>query len=359
MKLSKQLTPPALSDVRRRALALIAEDGKAVAVRLARSAGISRQAAHGHLKALLDAGLVSAHGSTRSREYTLELTREEHGIYSLKGLSEDVPWRENFVPVLSDLPGNVRDIWHYGVTEMVNNAIDHSGASDVQAGVRLNMVFAEGYVFDQGEGIFRKIQRAFGLDDAREAILELSKGKVTTDPKRHTGEGIFFSARMFDLFYIRSGQLDFVHREGRPDQIVDRKEEAKGTLVFMRLANESARTTKAVFDAYALPEEYSFSKTVVAVRLALHEGEKLISRSQAKRLSKRFDQFRHVVLDFEGVEDVGQAFADELFRVFQSEHPGLLLEPVHMAPPVKRMVSRALAVADDDGPAASRPEAGD
>lgn len=341
MAFSNRSDSKPLSDVRRMALRLIADDGRAVAVRLAAAAGISRQAAHGHLKALLEAGLVSAIGSTRSREYLLEPSREEHKIYGTKGLREDLPWREIFVPVLAKLPSAAREIWHYGVTEMVNNAVDHSGSSEVQVGVRFNDVFAEGYVSDAGEGIFEKIRRAFDLVDAREAILELSKGKVTTDPKRHTGEGIFFTSRMFDFFFIRSGRLAISHREGRPDRIADQPHETRGTLVFMRLANESIRTTRSVFDAYALPDEFSFTKTVVAVRLALHEGEKLVSRSQAKRLSMRFDQFRHVVLDFEGVQDVGQAFSDELFRVFQAEHPGVLLEPVHMTTAVRQMVSRA------------------
>ena len=47
--------------------------------------------------------------------------------------------------------------------------------------------------------------------------------------------------------------------------------------VFMQLANASPRTTKAVFDKFAAPEEYTFAKTRVPVRLAQHEGEKLVS----------------------------------------------------------------------------------
>ena len=40
-------------------------------------------------------------------------------------------------------------------------------------------------------------------------------GKLTTDPHRHTGEGIFFTSRAFDCFEIRSGELRFSRR--RPD----------------------------------------------------------------------------------------------------------------------------------------------
>ena len=38
--------------------------------------------------------------------------------------------------------------------------------------------------------------------DKRQALFELSKGKFTTDPSRHSGEGVFFTSRMFDDFEI-------------------------------------------------------------------------------------------------------------------------------------------------------------
>ena len=71
-----------------------------------------------------------------------------------------------------------------------------------------------------------------------------------------------------------------------------------------------------MFDAFADPEEYTFDRTIVPLRMAQHEGEKLVSRSQAKRIAHRFERFKRVELDFTGVETIGQAFADEMFRVF-------------------------------------------
>lgn len=98
-----------------------------------------------------------------------------------------------------------------------------------------------------------------------------------------------------------------------------------------------------VFDEDADLDEYTFDKTVVPVRLAQHEGEKLVSRSQAKRLAHRFERFKRVVLDFEGVDEIGQAFADELFRVFAAAHPDVRLTPINTAPRVADMVRRALS----------------
>jgi hypothetical protein len=66
--------------------------------------------------------------------------------------------------------------------------------------IRQFILDTEIVIYDEGEGIFKKIQRELGLLDARHSVLEISKGKLTTDPDNHTGEGVFFSSRMFDDF---------------------------------------------------------------------------------------------------------------------------------------------------------------
>lgn len=73
--------------------------------------------------------------------------------------------------------------------------------------------------------------------------------------------------------------------------------------------------------------------------------DNLVSRSQAKRLLGRFDRFKVVVLDFSGVASIGQSFADEVFRVFRSKHPEVELVPINASSEVRRMISRAEALA--------------
>ena len=109
----------------------------------------------------------------------------------------------------------------------------------------------------------------------------------------------------------------------------------------MRLNNDSQRIDQEVFDHFAEPDEYTFAKTIVPVRLAQYEGEKLVSRSQAKRLTLRIERFQTVVFDFDGVAEIGQAFADEVFRVFKTAHPGTKLIPIKMTEAVENMVKRA------------------
>jgi anti-sigma regulatory factor (Ser/Thr protein kinase) len=331
-----------MDNIQHQILQLIERDGYNVNTRVCELLGVTRQAASNRLHRLVAKELVESTGSTRARVYRLKEILKTSASYPIHGLSEDIVWRELCVPVIADLPENVRDIWHYGITEMVNNAIDHSGAPVVRVGMSRTALYTSAWVADEGEGIFLKIQRAMNLYDPRESILELAKGKFTTDPVNHSGEGIFFSSKVFDAFDIRSGNLHFMHdADDELDVLAKREKEDNGTLVLMRLDNESPRITKEIVDQFASPDEYTFDKTVVPVRLAAHEGEKLVSRSQAKRLTMRFERFRHVILDFDGVSEIGQAFADEVFRVFQTAHPDLIMVPVNTTPAIKDMVNRA------------------
>ncbi len=329
--------------IARRVLELIAENGRGVAARLGAEFNITRQAASGRIQRMVRDGLLLSEGATSKRVLTLAELSRSQASYPIAGLSEDIVWRQLCAPVVADLPENVRNIWHYGITEMVNNAIDHSSSPWVNVGMARTALHTTAWVSDAGEGIFLKIQRALSLYDPRESILELAKGKLTTDPANHTGEGIFFASKMFDAYDIYSGNLHFRHDTGELDVLAETERADRGTIVLMRLFNDSPRTEKAVFDQFSSPDEYTFDRTLVPVRLAIHEGEKLVSRSQAKRLTQRFERFKHVILDFEGVNEIGQAFSDEVFRVFQAAHPNIIMAPVNMTPAVQAMVSRAKA----------------
>lgn len=318
----------------------VQSDGRNVAARLAASWGITRQAATARLNKLLEAGWLTRRGHGAGVLYSLAAIHQVQQAFDREGLSEDRVWQSLLRPVLADLPANARDIWQYGMTEMINNAVDHSGGREVRVGLRRTALATEGYVMDDGEGIFLRIQRALDLFDPRESILELAKGKFTTDPDHHSGEGIFFASKVFDSFQILSGTLCFQQSSADRGVMADGHEDVHGTIIRMTLDNDTQRSTRAVFDTFAVPDEFTFARTIVPVRLAQHQGERLVSRSQAKRLTRRVERFQTVELDFTGVEEIGQGFADEVFRVFQQAHPQTRLCPLHMTDAVAAMVKR-------------------
>lgn len=303
----------------------------------------SRQAVHKHLQKLITEGAITESGNTRSKKYYLAALVEWSHRYPLASrLAEDVVWRNEVASRLGKLPDNVASIWHYGFTEMFNNVIDHSGARYVSISLKKTAASATVSIYDNGVGIFKKIQAALDLMDERHAVLELAKGKFTTDPANHSGEGIFFSSRMFDHFVIASEEVYFSHEfDEKEDWILQASSAGGGTLVRMELHNHTARTLKKVFDKFTADDDYGFTKTVVPVKLMRYGDDNLVSRSQAKRLLARIDRFKIVVLDFAGIASVGQAFADEVFRVFKSKHPGIELVAIHASSAVKQMISRA------------------
>ncbi len=328
-------------DIRRFILAHVENHPNDIAKVTAGHFKITRQAANKHLRRLIYEKCLTESGETRKRRYKIATLVEWRKSYTITPeLEEHVLWDQDISPVLQPLPENVMDIWHYGFTEMLNNAKDHSAGSAIFVGLSKTAVSTEMIIADNGIGIFKKIQEAFNLPDQRYSILELAKGKLTTDPNHHTGEGVFFSSRMFDRFAIGANETYYGHRFGdESDWVLDWGK--AGTSVFMALSNHTARTAKKVFDEYASPEsDYGFNKTVVPVNLAQYGNDKLISRSQAKRVVARLDLFKTILFDFTGVPTIGQAFADEIFRVFANEHPTITLIPVHASSEVSRMIAR-------------------
>lgn len=288
--------------------------------------------------------LVRTGGKTRPT-YELGSKRQLQATYHLPGIDEHQVWLKDFEPFLQLAP-NAAQICTHGFTEILNNANDHSGGSTVTALVTQDADYVQMAIVDDGLGLFKRITDALGLPDRRWAILELSKGKLTTDPDHHSGEGIFFTSKMF----IRANDLQYEHNAAGTvwDWLQELDDAVPGTGVYMLLRMDTTRTSRQVFDEFADSQEtFEFDKTIVPVRLARLGNENLVSRSQAKRLIVRFDQFRRVILDFEGAPEIGQAFADELFRVFANGHPQVLLTTVNTVPSVEQMIRRVTGTASD------------
>lgn len=313
---------------------------------------ITPQAIYRHLKTLEGKNKIKTMGRGRGKTYFLGEVREQKMTFPLnKELSEDLLWRDYFSFLFDGVKENVVDICQYGFTEMVNNAIDHSDGDLLHVDIARNKENIFIAILDNGEGIFQRIKRLCNLSDERHAIMELSKGKLTTDPQNHTGEGIFFTSRMFDLFNIESKGLSFSHDESLEfDFLMDSNLNVGdiGTVVLMKI---SLNTPKEISNVFAQFTEdlhndgtSQFNKTIIPVKLAQYENEKLVSRSQAKRLLVRVERFQYVVFDFEGVSMIGQAFADEIFRVYANKNRGIILVPININKEVKMMIDRAMGV---------------
>ncbi|WNV05914.1 DUF4325 domain-containing protein [Candidatus Methylospira mobilis] len=270
------------------------------------------------------------------RQFTRETIKDESRV-----------WEQLVAPQLN-LPYNVISICHHGFTEMLNNVIDHSNSKRV--GIHCEQGDSQTIleIEDDGVGVFAKLRSYFDLDSDIHALIELVKGKLTVAPEAHSGEGIFFSSKMFDQFVIESGELSVTFG---PDQCLVRTiPNRQGTKFRMEIANDSQRTSQQVFSRFTDPEEFTFCKTRFFVSLAAFEGE-LTSRSQAKRIVARFESFEEVELDFNCVDHIGQAFADELARVWPLSHPNTRMNITNAGESIVKMLKHVAGRVDLPQPA--------
>ena len=323
---------------------IIADDGSATATELAHRLDITRQAVNAHLGNLIREGKIFKTGSTRAARYfpadAAPDAQKISWIFELKNLDEsDIYERLAIGLNLSGLPSNIESIVHYAFTEMLNNAIDHSKSRKCKVEACLDAGKMTFNVRDEGIGVFHSIFDKFGLDDEHAALVELVKGKTTTMPEAHSGEGIFFVSRAADRFSLRSHRQQIEWNRAKKDVFVSTPRFIRGTLVRFEIGIHSRTRLAKVFAEFA-PEkyDYQFRKTRVLVKLL---QEDYVSRSEAKRLLHNLDKFLEIELDMRDVQNVGQGFADEIFRVFASEHPEIEIRTINASGAVNAMLRHA------------------
>lgn len=331
-----------------RIVAFLQKAGPMGVARLGRHFRLSRQALHRHLRSLLADRRILRMGRTRRARYLLNTPaqvqrhfgtdRGFHRRYQVAGLAEDRVVAEVRLEWAGyrRLRPTAQRIVDYALAEMVNNAIEHSASRMVVVVVRRRGPDATFAVIDRGVGIYRRLREKLGLTQSIEAIQELLKGKATTDPERHSGEGIFFTSKAADFFTISSEQTQVAFDNRRADVYVNHVRTRRGTAVHFAVAADTAKSLEAIFAEYTTGE-YAFEKTRVRVKL-FAGAHTYLSRSEARRLLARCESFREVVLDFTGVTTIGQAFADEVFRVFARAYPDITIRAVSTAPAVDFMI---------------------
>ena len=300
---------------------------------------ISTNTVHTYLKELLKDGIIE---KAKRGEYSLVTTRNEYTFKRSAGELErdNLPYDEFLENKLEHLDDNVRRIWSYGLSEMVNNVIDHSQAENMKMIVLQDYLSTTVLLIDDGIGIFEKIKNHFKLPNLDEAICELFKGKLTTDEVNHSGEGIFFTSKMMDSFLIVSSGKVFTTSKFDNDNVFDLDDNSKGTLVLMSLSNFTNKSPKEVFDQYSNIDG-SFSATKIPLKNVFDAAP--VSRSQAKRVCNRLENFKEVILDFDGIEWMGQGFAHQIFVVFKNAHPEISIVPKNMNDSVESMYNHVVS----------------
>lgn len=341
-----------MNPIKQKVLDIIRAEKEIQASRLEGRLNLSRQYLHRFLKELREEGEIALLGKANRAVYVLaskdallaarKKIKKFHRFLHNKNLSEDIVLDsvKRDSGIFIDLSENIARILNYAFTEMLNNAIEHSRSREIEILIVRDRSYVRFEITDSGIGIFHHIMAKHGLRNELEAIQDLLKGKQTTDPQHHTGEGIFFTSKVADTFTIKSSTKELTFNNLIDDVFVRDIKNRRGTRVTFTIALNSLRNLQEVFGEYST-SSYEFDKTRVAVRL-YEMGTLYISRSQARRIMTGLEKFKTVVLDFTHIKSVGQGFADEIFRVWRIHNPGVKIEAANTNENIDFMIKRAL-----------------
>jgi hypothetical protein len=259
--------------------------------------------------------------------------------FEIAGLEEDKVWKRIVNDLVLDTSSQVANTFSYAVTEMLNNAIDHSRGLFVIVRFWANSQIWAFEIEDDGQGVFTNLMQGLGLGDRFNALQELSKGKRTTAPSGHSGEGIFFTSKAVEIFQLASDGIRWTLDNIRDDGSVGIEPTQAGTRVSGEL---SVNTTEAIGDLFRkFSEDHEFVRTRPILKL-FEIGVRFMSRSEAKRILSGMEKFTEIEIDFKDVVEVGQGFVDEMLRVWPALHPGQKVIPLNMNEAVEFMVKRGL-----------------
>jgi anti-sigma regulatory factor (Ser/Thr protein kinase) len=330
----------------------ISKRGYITAKQLMDKTGFSRVYVNRILRQLIDEGKIALIGNTRRARYILlnEKNLKEEKAKILSTTRKLYPEMEKIeehsvleeikkkTGIFYKISKNIEDIVDYAFTEMLNNALEHSSSEEIYIFMKRNKQEIDFNIADKGIGIFNSIRSKFDLTTDG-AIGELLKGKITTAAEAHSGEGIFFTSKAADNFTIHSENKKIVFNNIIEDRFIRSVSNLKGTSVTFSISENSERLLSDIFNVYT-DEEFEFNKTLVTVKLYKF-SDKLLSRSQARRIVTGLERFKTITLDFKNVDVIGQGFADEIFRVWKSNYPDKGINVINANDDVRFMIEHA------------------
>jgi len=338
-------------DIKKTILSKIKRKGAIKSSEIVKMTGFSRAYVNRFFQELHNEGRITKIGKANQTRWILAdrkiIEREKANILTVrkkltnKNIFEDIIFadvRKNSGIFLT-MPKNVISIIEYAFTEMLNNAIEHSNSEKIEINIFRDNQNIKFKVIDKGVGIFNHLMIKRKLNSELEAIQDLLKGKQTTAPKEHSGEGIFFTSKSADVLVIQSGRKKLTFHNLLDDIFIDDIKNCQGTKVNFTISNKSKRDLNSIFKKYT-NDYFVFERTRVVVKL-YKMGSNYISRSQARRIVFGLEKFNKIILDFAKVKSVGQAFADEIFRVWKNKHKNIKILYENANENIDFMIKRA------------------
>ena len=302
---------------------------------------ISVQAVYKHIKFLLNEGKIYKRSHAR-----FALSSNNEKCFSLKissALNPNQVWDTFLKDHFSNVRKNVYNICINGFIEVLKNAVKFSEGSSITIRFAQCSSIVSIWVTDNGTGIYEKIRRGHCYPDLRECAFQLSKGILSSSIDSSIGQSLYLISWCFDVFEICANGVCYHKDLNNDDWYIGSKESSSsGTSVRMSIDINSERSLKDVCRDYRLKKNTGFADTHILVDLAVFDEENFLSRTQARRILHKLNKFSKITLDFTNAKVVGNAFVDEIFRVFHEKNPDIELEYINANPDIEFMIKSNL-----------------
>jgi len=299
------------------------------------------QAVYKHIKLLVNEGKIYKRSHAR-----FALSSNNEKCFSLKLSSNLNPyqvWDTFLKDHFANVRKNVYNICLNGFIEVLKNAVKYSHASSITIRFSQCAKNISIWVTDNGLGIYEKIKHSHFYPDLRECAFHLSKGILSSSDDSNVGQSLYLVSWCFDVFEICANGVCYHKDLITDDWYIQSKENyPSGTSVRMSIDINSSRSLKDVCRDYRLKKNSVFAESHILVDLAVFNEENFLSRMQARRVLHKLDKFSKITLDFMNVKVVGNAFVDEIFRVFHGKYPDIQLEYINANSDIEFMIKSNL-----------------
>ena len=303
--------------------------------------GISRQAALKHMNFLIDQKQVIAHGKTRDRFYELKpYVNFSKTIVVDSNFLIDQVLRKQILPHFSSLPKNIHEICEFSISAILQNIIDHANATKLYYKIFINHNNVHIVVSDNGRGLFEHIRSLLKLENIKVAAIEVAKGHVTTDPDHHSGDELNTVIQLFDRVTIDSAGKSLVFINKTKDWIIKHSQQKKGTRIHLEIESSSNRNCKEIFQNIFNGKQNSIRIPINLLKT--EEGELVNSRAQAQSILRNISNCKNIEFDFNNIELIGPAFADELVRKTKAKNQIADIKWTNSSKTVDLLMSMAL-----------------
>jgi len=303
--------------------------------------GISRQAILKHMHTLIAEKQVLAYGKTRDRYYELRpLVNFSKTIDIDTDFSPEAILKKQMLSHISFLPKNIHEICEFSIAAILNNIADHADATNLYYKLYLTHKNVHIILSDNGKGLFGHIQSSLKLKNTQIAVLELAKGHVTTDPDHHSGDELNTVIHLFDKVTIDASGKSLTYINETQDWLIDHSTQQQGTRIQLQIKPSSRRTCREIFQKLFNGEQESVS---IPINLLKVPGDELVnSREQAQSILRNISDFKTIEFDFNNIDLIGPAFADELVRKTKSKNQVADIKWINCSDTVDVLMSRAL-----------------